>query len=148
MTTTTLDRAHRFLSGEAKDRITRSLLQTSLAAKVHVSHYVVLSNHLHLLVFLPEDLTLPRYVQRLKSQAHQRFGEPGPLWEEGFRGLRLVGELFRVQKVDYIHGNPLKYGLAERAEEYRWSSAHAYAQGLHDEWHTLDLRRAMNLYAR
>lgn len=147
VTASTLDRAHRFAEPRAKDVVTRSLLQTSLTLNVRLSGYVVLSNHFHLLAFLPDDLTVARYVQRLKVRAHERRGEPGTLWDEGYRGLRVSGERFRLGKIDYIHGNPLKYGLAERAEDYRWSSAHALAQGCLDEGLGLDLRKAMNLYA-
>ena len=148
MTASTLDRMHRFASDEAKDAITRSLLQTSRAMGVRVGHYVVLSNHLHVLVLLPDDLTVSRYVQRLKVRAHVALGEPGTLWAEGFRGLRISGERVRLQKTLYIHENPLKYGLAARPEDYRWSSAYALARGCVDESLGLDMDRAMNLYAR
>ncbi|MBI1756429.1 MAG: hypothetical protein HYR64_04895 [Fimbriimonas ginsengisoli] len=38
-----------------------------------------------------------------------------------------------VQKLDYIHGNSVRAGLVARPEDYRWSSARLYEQGLYDE---------------
>ena len=110
--------------------VTRSLLQASRAVGVRVGHYVVPSNHFHRLALLPDDLTVSRYVQRLKVRTHTSVGEPGTLWEAGFRGLRITGERVRLQKTLYIHENALKYGLAARPEEYRWSSAYALAPGV------------------
>ena len=102
ITSSCLEREPRLRSSEAKDVVTRSFLQTSLSLGVHLGHYVVLSNHLHLLAYLPEGLTVGRYVQILKVRAHARLGEKGSLWEEGYRGLNIDGERFRLQKIDYI----------------------------------------------
>jgi REP element-mobilizing transposase RayT len=38
-------------------------------------------------------------------------------------GLPVFSESFFMQKVSYIHFNPIKAGLEARAEEHRWSSA-------------------------
>jgi REP-associated tyrosine transposase len=40
------------------------------------------------------------------------------------RALRTVREY--NEKVEYIHLNPVRAGLARRAEEWRWSSVHDY----------------------
>jgi hypothetical protein len=36
--------------------------------------------------------------------------------------LQVFSESFFMQRVNYIHQNPVRAGLAERAEDYRWSS--------------------------
>jgi len=57
-------------------------------------------------------------------------GERGLLWQARFfdRALRSVKEYY--EKVEYIHLNPARAGLAERAEEWQWSSVHDYTAGL------------------
>lgn len=148
VTTSTLDRQHRLLTHSTKDTVTRSLLQTSLALDARLTHYVLLSNHLHLLVHLPDDINVADYVRQLKVDAHDRLGEPGVLWQIGYRGLRITNEQARHVKIGYIHANPVKSGLAKRPEDYRWSSAHAFDKECLDDHLCLDLRKAMNLYAR
>ena len=53
--------------------------------------------------------------------------EEGELWQPRFfdRALRTVKE--HNEKVEYMHLNPVKAGLASRPEDWRWSSYHEYA---------------------
>src|ERR1035441_4320280 len=44
------------------------------------------------------------------------------LWDGHSNVLPLFGETFFMQRVNYIHQNPVRAGLVERAENYRWSS--------------------------
>jgi putative transposase len=48
------------------------------------------------------------------------------LWEHHPDTFLLTTEAAFMEKVNYIHMNPVRAGLAERAEEYRWSSARCW----------------------
>ena len=52
----------------------------------------------------------------------------GRLWQGRFfdRALRTVKEYHET--VEYIHRNPVRRGLAKRAEDWRWSSVHEYGR--------------------
>jgi hypothetical protein len=54
--------------------------------------------------------------------------ESGLFWPPRFfdRALRTVGEC--CEKVEYIHLNPVRAGLAKRAEDWPWSSVHDYTE--------------------
>jgi putative transposase len=146
ITASTLNRALRFPTPANKNLVTRSILQTSLALEVQLTHYVLLSNHFHLLARLPARLKVGDYMRTIKVDAHARFGENGPLWNPGYRSIPVRNERARLVKIDYIHDNPLKSRLAEKARGYPWSSAFAYSQECFGEDHMLDIRKAMNLY--
>ncbi len=45
------------------------------------------------------------------------------LWEHHNNTFSITGETTLMQKVNYIHQNPVRAGLVERAEEYLFSSA-------------------------
>ena len=45
------------------------------------------------------------------------------LWDHHSNVLEIFSEDMFIQKVNYIHQNPVRAGLVERAEDYRWSSA-------------------------
>jgi putative transposase len=88
--------------------------------------YVVMANHVHLLV---EPRVSPsKFLQSVKGfsarQANWILNRSGqPLWQsESFdHWVRDERELERVRQ--YIENNPVRAGLVTQAEEYRWSSA-------------------------
>jgi putative transposase len=57
-------------------------------------------------------------VHKGKSQ-HQ-------VWQEGFHPKEIITEEMLRQKLDYIHHNPVRLGLVDRPEDWRYSSARDY----------------------
>jgi REP element-mobilizing transposase RayT len=55
-------------------------------------------------------------------------GHAYSLWDGHSQVLPLFSESFFMQRVNYIHQNPVRAGLAERAEDYRWSSARCWSR--------------------
>jgi hypothetical protein len=56
--------------------------------------------------------------------------------------LPIFSEDMLMQKVNYIHQNPVRAGLVERAEDYRWSSARIWKRcALEDEPLLVDIDR-------
>jgi putative transposase len=88
-------------------------------------------DHLHLLVLPAADDTVSDLVGELKYVSSRKIsavrGNKGPLWQKGFfdRFMRTPKEL--LETLDYMHQNPVRKGLATTAEQWRWSSASAYA---------------------
>jgi hypothetical protein len=48
-------------------------------------------------------------------------------WQQDNHPEELESNHFKDQKLDYIHMNPVKAGLVDEPEHYRWSSARDYA---------------------
>jgi hypothetical protein len=63
----------------------------------------------------------------------RRGAEAGELWQPRFfdRALRTVKAY--GEKVEYLHLNPVKAGLADRPQDWRWSSVHEYSGGSAEE---------------
>jgi putative DNA methylase len=90
-----------------------------------VDAYVVMANHVHMLV---EPLVpLARFMKAVKNcsarEANRLLGRSGPFWQaESYdHWVRDGTERERIRA--YIHENPVKAGLVGVAEEDRWSSA-------------------------
>ena len=72
------------------------------------------------------SLAMKSAKQSSMSAVNQRRGTDGELWQPRLfdRALRTVGEY--NEKVEYIHLNPVRAGLASRPEDWPWSSVHDY----------------------
>jgi putative transposase len=111
--------------------------------------YVVMPDHVHLLMSEPKKGTPSLIVQVLKqrvSRAMRRkkrrgterqlrlgFSEdslaPRRFWQRRFFDFNVWSHKKRKEKLDYMHTNPVKNGLVERPQDWPWSSFSFYARG-------------------
>jgi putative transposase len=117
------------------------LLQIQAAEQqVEVHAYVLMSNHLHLLVTPRHDKALPLMMQAVGRsyvrQFNQRHGRTGTLWEGRYRSTLLQTERYFLACMVYIDLNPVRAGMVMQAADYPWSS-HAHYTGIRqDAWLT------------
>jgi len=96
-----------------------------------VTGYVVMPEHVHLLLSEPERSTLAVALQMLKQNvarkvargAHTRF------WQPRYYDFNVWSERKRIEKLKYIHRNPVTRGLVKSPEDWIWSSFRHYALG-------------------
>lgn len=88
--------------------------------------------HVHLLVSEPERGKLSVVLQMLKQNVARelRLPEGSPFWQERYYDFNVWSEGKRVEKLRYIHRNPVRRGLVERPEDWNWSSFLHYATGV------------------
>jgi REP element-mobilizing transposase RayT len=106
--------------------------------------YVIMPDHLHVITDSPDSsaevlryvkgITARRVIDYLKdgnfesSLAKLRHEDRKrkhsySLWQKEKKVFSIFSEAMLMQKVNYIHLNPVRAGLVERAIDYRWSSA-------------------------
>jgi putative transposase len=89
--------------------------------------FVLMPEHVHLLLTPLNDVTLERALQLIKGGYSHAFGlEFGrkEIWQRGFTDHRIRDAADFERHLSYIHQNPVKRGLVERAENYRLCSAY------------------------
>jgi putative transposase len=93
--------------------------------------YVVMPEHVHLLVNEPERGDLARALQPLKQSVARRLAlrAAEPFWQARYYDFNVWSERKFVEKLRYIRRNPVTRGLVERPEDWRWSSFRHYATG-------------------
>jgi putative transposase len=110
--------------------------------------YVVMPEHVHLLFTEPERGNLSLVVAALKqtfahrllrelrakagAQTNALWSTPvavGHIWQRRFYDFVVFTEKKRVEKLRYMHGNPVQRGLVLKPEEWLWSSFRHYAYG-------------------
>jgi putative transposase len=93
--------------------------------------YVVMPEHVHLLVNEPERGTLARAMQSLKQGVARRLTlrAEDSFWHARYYDFNVWSERKFVEKLRYIHRNPVKRGLVSSPESWLWSSFRHYATG-------------------
>src|ERR1022692_4758068 len=95
-----------------------------------VAGYVVMPEHVHLLVNEPGRGLLSRTVQALKLSVSMRNRER-PFWQAHYYDFNISTHEKFVEKLRYIHRNPVRRGLVVKPEDWRWSSYRHYQTGIH-----------------
>jgi putative transposase len=88
-----------------------------------IHEFVVMPNHFHVLMTVPEQMTVEKAMQLIKGgfsfRAKRELGFQGEIWKRGFSDVRIVDELSFNQHRTYIDSNPVKAGLADVPGKYR-----------------------------
>jgi putative transposase len=103
-------------------------LLSQVSASRH-SGYVVMPEHVHLLVSEPKKTILSKAVQALKLSVSVQ-SKKRPFWQVRYYDFNVYNEEKRVEKLRYMHRNPVKRGLVEKPEDWPWSSFRHYATGI------------------
>jgi putative transposase len=96
-----------------------------------VAGYVLMPEHVHLLVNEPHLRTLATAVQVLKQKTSRKLktAEEPQFWQRRYYDFVVPSEAKRIEKLRYIHRNPVKRGLAADPSGWCWSSFRHYATG-------------------
>jgi putative transposase len=130
----------------ACDRFLEILEQTRRRYRFVVVGYVVMPEHVHLLLTEPEvgspstvmqvvkqrtaKSLLPRRKRRDPRQRELFVRETQrAFWQARFYDFNVWTTKKRIEKLRYMHRNPVKRGLVEAPEQWRWSSYRLYLLG-------------------
>jgi putative transposase len=118
----------------------RSLFQTDRMASLFIEvlrnnmrigqfvmhEFVVMPDHVHLLMTVPADSSIEKAMQRIKGgfsyRAGRELGLKREIWQRGFSDVRIHDDASYAQHRGYIENNPVKRGLVNAPEEYRFGS--------------------------
>lgn len=93
---------------------------------VAIHAYVLMSNHLHLLVTPRAEDALPQMMQAVGRRYVRYFndmqGRTGTLWEGRYKSTLIQTERYLLACMAYIDLNPVRAGLVAQARDYPWSS--------------------------
>lgn len=120
-------------SPRARDLFLSVLEQTREKYHFVVVGYVVMPEHVHLLITEPEIGTPSTVMQVLKQRTAKALlpkRNSGDLrrafWQARFYDFNVWSTKKRLEKLRYMHRNPVKRGLVESPEQWQWSSYRHY----------------------
>ena len=145
-----------------------NLIENSLAFvnekyKAAILGYVLMPNHIHLIIYFKQENRLSDYMRDFKkftsTKIRQLLEEKGndemlstikhkdnkrsfQVWQDRFDDVYLASKIVLEQKLDYIHLNPLQehWSLVKQAEDYEFSSARFYETGVQAGLKVVDYR--------
>jgi putative transposase len=147
ITIVTKDRLPVFKTDHMKQILCRAINEARRSAHFLLFAYVIMLDHLHLLTSRPsttsevlrvlKGISARRVIDNLKDNGHegslaklqheQRERKYNySLWQTEKNVLPVFSEGMFMEKVNYIHQNPVRGGLVQRAVDYRWSSARCW----------------------
>jgi len=148
--TSTCYHRHSLFTSDASRRVFESALErVRRSFRLRVYGYVVMPDHIHLLVSEPERGTLADAVKSLKQGVARRLiGDADHFWQKRYYDFNVRNRAQFIEKLHYIHWNPVKKELCELPEDWPWSSFLHHATGsagrveIESEWTARQRERA------
>jgi putative transposase len=104
------------------------------ACRLHA--YVLMTNHVHLLVTPMQERGLGEMMQALGRRyvyyINKTYARTGTLWEGRYKASLVDSDAYLLTCMRYIELNPVRAQMVDHAGEYRWSSYGTNAQGRGD----------------
>jgi len=111
-----------------RDSTARLLIETLLhyrdIGKFLLHEFVVMHDHIHVLLTPAPEISLERAMQFIKGGFSYRLKYNGPVWQASFTNHRVRDLEDYERHREYIRMNPVRARLAERPEDYPYSSAY------------------------
>jgi putative transposase len=116
-----------FIDDEDRRQFLAALRESALQQRVAVHAYVLLANHVHLLLTPASDSALGALMQglgrRYGAGFNRRHGRQGTLWAGRFRATVVQPGAALLDAVLFIDHHPVRSASAEQARDFGWSSA-------------------------
>ncbi|MGA2102805.1 MAG: transposase [Candidatus Sulfotelmatobacter sp.] len=91
--------------------------------KFRLNEFVIMPDHIHVLMTPAPEISLERAVQFIKGGFSYRLKSRPPVWQASFTNHRVRDPADYQQHQEYIWRNPVRARLAARPEDYPYSSA-------------------------
>jgi putative transposase len=121
-----------FLQEPVPKNVVETLLEETRARhQARIYAYVVMPEHIHILVNEPPSILLAQFLKSLKQCTSRRLkGDREHFWQQRYFDSNIYGRAARSHVIRYIHRNPVKRGLVASPEAYPWSSFRHYVTGM------------------
>jgi putative transposase len=100
--------------------------------------YVVMPEHVHILISEPRRGTPSTVMQMLKQRVSRKMratrripakkAQPRQFWQSRFYDFNVFTEKKKKEKLEYMHSNPVARGLVAHPRDWPWSSWSNYAK--------------------
>lgn len=104
--------------------------------KIHILHYCLMKNHIHLLIHAEKAKDLPKFMQGILqtygSYFRKNYNSVGFVFQNRYKSHFIDKESYLLECARYIERNPLRAEFVADLFSYSWSSFLFYAKGKND----------------
>jgi putative transposase len=127
VTTQTAGRRHLFQTERMANLLIEVLRDQMRAKHFVVHHFVVMPDHMHLLITVPAGMSIEKAMQLIKGnfsiRASRDLGFRSGIWQRGFSDVQVLDQRSFQKHKDYIDNNPVRAGIVKLPAEYPYGSA-------------------------
>jgi putative transposase len=117
----------------ARETVEAVLEATRVRHQARVYAYVLMPEHIHLLLNEPPRILLAQFLKAIKQVTSRKLrGTRQKFWQDRYYDSSVRGEKDRSQVIRYIHRNPVARGMVAKPEDWPWSSFRHYATGVNE----------------
>ncbi|MDD3364715.1 MAG: transposase [Syntrophomonas sp.] len=118
-----------FWDDEDRQRFIEILQKKESEKELLIYAYCLMDNHVHLV--LRDDKNEISIIMKGIATSYamffnNRYCRVGHVFQDRFKSEAIEDERYLMAAIRYIHNNPIKAGLVETPEQYKWSSYHCY----------------------
>ncbi len=114
-----------FEDNEDKDKFIYTLKKYKEACEYEVYAYCIMDNHIHILIREGKE-PLSRSMKRIGVSYvywyNQKYERSGHLFQDRYKSETVEDDKYLLAVLRYIHQNPLKAGMIDNIDKYKWSS--------------------------
>ena len=122
-----------FFSEEDYIRYLEDLQTAADKHQCHIHAYVLMTNHVHILITPFTDMGISLMMQSLGRRyvkyINHTYQRTGTLWEGRYKASLVDSEWYLLTCMQYIESNPVRASMVEHPGEYKWSSYSDNAYG-------------------
>jgi len=117
---------------KSRDVFERSLERVRRRYRLYVAGYVAMPEHVHLLLSEPPEAPLATALQSLKQSVARTLAlrAAEPFWQARYYDFNIYSERKRIEKLRYMHRNPVARGLVAAPGDWLWSSFRHWSTGI------------------
>ena len=121
------NRTRVFVDDADRESYLRDLGRSAADHALRIHGYVLMDNHVHLLVGSDKEGAAGAAMRALGARFGRRYNarhaRTGPLWEGRFRSFLVDTDGYLLRCLAYVERNPVRAGMVAEAGDFRWSSA-------------------------
>lgn len=135
----------KILDDDGLKRIVIGVLASQLSKQSgKCAAFVIMPDHVHALVWFPEPDQLSYFMKQWKQRSSvqikkrlnsilteyaSQLDPADPVWQRRFYSFNVYSYQKLIEKLSYLHANPVRAGLAKTPEKWPYSSARWYSSG-------------------
>jgi putative transposase len=125
-TSVTADRRRLFQIERNAELLLRILQDNRQKGRFQLHAYVIMPDHIHLLLTPAENVSLEKAMQYIKGGFSFQLKSPFDVWERSFKEHRIKDEEDYIHHQHYIEQNPVRANLNPTPEQFPHSSASSH----------------------